>query len=56
MEKKKFKFVSTLKFGDIMLQMAVWIFLTLITCGIALPFFIYYFVRIFINSTEIHEV
>jgi hypothetical protein len=30
--------------------------LTLITFGLALPFFAYYFLRMVINKTELHEI
>lgn len=53
---KKYRLVSSLDFGDVLLQTLAWTFLVLITFGIALPFFFYYFVRLIINSTEIHEV
>ena len=52
---RKYKLVSTLGFGDVFLQSLIWLVLILITFGIALPFFAYYFVRLLINTTEIHE-
>lgn len=53
---KKYKVVCTLNFGHILLQTILWIVLTIITVGIALPFFGYYFIRIILNHTEIHEI
>ncbi len=53
---QKFKLVSTLGFGDVLLQTIVWILLTLITFGLALPFFGYFFLRKIITTTEIHEI
>jgi len=53
---KKYKLVNTLNIGDVLLQTIVWIILVVITFGIALPFFVYYFFRLIINKTEIHEI
>lgn len=53
---KKYKLVNTLNIADILLQTIVWIILLIVTFGIALPFFVYYFVRLVINKTEIHEI
>jgi len=53
---KKYKLVNTLNIGDVLLQTIVWIILVIITFGIALPFFVYYFFRLIINKTEIHEI
>jgi Family of unknown function (DUF6693) len=53
---KKFKIVNHLNFGDILLQTILWTVLTVVTAGLALPFFAYYFVRIILNTTEIHEM
>ena len=53
---RRYKLVSTLGFGDVFVQTLIWLVLILITFGIALPFFAYYFVRLLINTTEIHEV
>ena len=53
---RRYKLVSTLDFGDVFVQSLIWLVLIVITLGIALPFFAYYFVRLLINTTEIHEV
>ena len=53
---KKYKMVCTLDFGDVLVQTIIWIVLIMITLGIALPFFAYYFLRLIINKTEIHEI
>ena len=53
---KRYKLVCTLNIGDILVQTLVWTLLTVVTFGLALPFFAYYFVRLIINRTEIHEV
>jgi len=54
--RRRYKLVSTLDFGDVLVQTLIWIILIVITFGIAIPFFAYYFVRLLINTTEIHEV
>ena len=53
---KKYKFVCTLEFSDVLVQTIIWIVLIAITFGIALPFFAYFFLRLIINKTEIHEI
>jgi Kef-type K+ transport system membrane component KefB len=53
---KKYRLVCTLNIGDVLVQTLVWILLAVVTFGVALPFFAYYFVKLFINRTEIHEV
>jgi hypothetical protein len=53
---KSYRLVSNLNFGDVLIQTLIWLVLIVITLGIALPFFAYYFVRLIINTTEIHEV
>jgi hypothetical protein len=45
-----------LTFADVLLQTILWILLVVITFGIALRFFAYYFLRLIINKIEIHEV
>jgi hypothetical protein len=45
-----------LNFGDVLVQTVLWILLTLVTFGIALPFFGYFFLKLIINKTEIQEV
>jgi len=54
--RRKYKLVSTLGFGKVFLQSLIWLVLIVITLGIAVPFFAYYFFRLLINTTEIHEV
>ena len=53
---KKYKLVCSLNFGDVLVQTIIWIILTVVTFGLALPFFGYYFIRLIINKTELHEV
>ncbi len=52
----KYKLFNTLDLGDVLLQTIIWIILLFVTFGIAFPFFAYYFVRLIINKTEIHEI
>jgi hypothetical protein len=52
----KYKLVNTLNLGDVLGQTIIWIVLVVCTFGIALPFFVYYFFRLLINKTEIHEI
>ncbi len=52
----KYKLVCTLGLGDILVQFLLWLILIIITIGVALPFFGYYFIRIILNHTEIHQV
>ncbi len=52
----KYKLVNTLNIGDVLVQTLVWTILVVVTFGLALPFFIYYFLRLIINKTEIHEI
>ena len=52
----KYKLVNTLNIGDVLVQTLVWTVLVVVTFGLALPFFIYYFLRLIINKTEIHEI
>jgi hypothetical protein len=53
---KRYRLVCSLSSGDVMLQTLLWTLLVIVTVGIALPFFAYYFIRLIINRTEIHEV
>ncbi|WP_150430004.1 DUF6693 family protein [Dechloromonas sp. CZR5] len=53
---KRYKFVCTLDFGDVLVQTLVWIILVVCTFGLALPFFAYFFIRLIINKTEMHEI
>jgi uncharacterized membrane protein YjgN (DUF898 family) len=52
----KYRLVNTLNVGDVLLQTLVWLVLVVVTFGLALPFFAYYFIRLIINKTEIHEI
>jgi hypothetical protein len=52
---KRYRLVCTLDFRDVFVQTLLWMLLVLLTVGIAAPFFFYYFVRLIINRTEIHE-
>ena len=52
----KYKLVCTLGLGDILVQFLLWVVLVIVTLGLALPFFWYYFIRIILNHTEIHQV
>ena len=51
----KYRLVCTLDFRDVLVQTLLWMLLVIVTVGIAAPFFFYYFVRLVINRTEIHE-
>jgi uncharacterized membrane protein YjgN (DUF898 family) len=53
---KKYKFVNNLDIGAVLIQTIVWLLISVITFGLASPFFAYYFVRLIINHTEIHEI
>jgi hypothetical protein len=48
--------VNTLNFGDVLLQTILWMVLTIVTLGLALPFFGYFFLKLIINKTEIQEI
>lgn len=52
----KYKLVNTLGFGEIFVQALIWVVLIVVTFGIAAPFFAYYFLKLVINNTEIHEI
>lgn len=52
----KYKLVNTLNIGDVLVQTLIWLVLVVITFGVALPFFAYFFLRLIINKTEIHEI
>ena len=53
---KKYKIVNNLDFGTILLQTILWIVLSIVTLGLAIPFFAYYFIKKILNTTEIHEI
>jgi uncharacterized membrane protein YjgN (DUF898 family) len=52
----KYKLKSNLNIGSVVGQTLVWFLLSLVTLGLATPFFLYYFCRKVIDSIEIHEV
>jgi Kef-type K+ transport system membrane component KefB len=52
----KYRLVNTLNLGDVLVQTIIWLVLVVVTFGLALPFFAYYFLRLIINKTEIHEM
>ena len=52
----KVQIVCTLDFRTVLGQVILWVLLIIITIGIAAPFFAYFFVRMIINHTEIHQV
>ncbi len=52
---KKYKLICDLNAGDVIVQALLWAVLIVITFGLALPFFAYFFFRLIINNTEIHE-
>lgn len=52
----KYKLACTLSFGDVFGQVLVWMFLSVVTLGLALPFFGYFFFRLIINHTEIQQI
>lgn len=53
---RRYKLVCNVGVGDVLAQTIVWFLLSLITFGLALPFFAYAFVRLFISKTEIVEI
>jgi hypothetical protein len=48
--------VCSLNTRDVLLQTLLWTLLVIVTVGVAIPFFAYYFIRLIINRTEIHEI
>jgi hypothetical protein len=40
----------------VLVQTLLWLLLVVVTVGLATPFFAYYFIRLILNRTEIHEV
>ena len=52
---RRYRFVSHLHIGHVLLQTIIWLALSIVTFGVALPFFAYYFVRLVINTTEVIE-
>jgi hypothetical protein len=53
---KRYKLVCSLDSRDVLLQTVLWTLLVIATVGVAAPFFAYYFIRLIINRTEIHEM
>lgn len=53
---KRYRLVCSLKTRDVLLQTLLWTLLVIVTVGVAIPFFAYYFIRLIINRTEIHEM
>ena len=53
---RRYRLVCSLNFRDVILQTLLWTLLVIVTVGVAIPFFAYYFIRLIINRTEIHEV
>ena len=53
---KRYRLVCSLDYRDVLVQTLLWVLLVLVTVGVAAPFFAYYFVRLIINRTEIHEL
>lgn len=53
---KRYRLVCSLDYRDVLVQFLLWFLLTLVTVGVAAPFFAYYFVRLIINRTEIQEL
>ncbi|MFQ5561838.1 MAG: DUF6693 family protein [Nitrospinota bacterium] len=52
---KRYKVVCDINSGSIFFQTVIWVVLSVSTFGLILPFFAYYFVKIILNHTEIHE-
>jgi uncharacterized membrane protein YjgN (DUF898 family) len=52
----KYRLVNTLNLADVLVQTIIWLVLVVVTLGLAFPFFAYYFLRLIINKTEIHEM
>mgnify|MGYP003630744360 CR=1 FL=1 len=53
---RKYKLSNRTGFGSVFFQLLIWCALIIVTLGIALPFFSYYFLKLLINNTEIEEV
>lgn len=53
---KRYRLVCSLDYRDVLLQTLLWVLLVVVTVGVAAPFFAYYFLRLVINRTEIHEL
>lgn len=53
---RRYRLVCSLDYRDVVFQTLLWLLLIIVTVGMAAPFFGYYFVRLIINRTEIHEL
>ena len=53
---RRYKLVCSLRSRDVLGQTLLWLLLVIATAGLAVPFFAYYFVRLLINRTELHEL
>lgn len=53
---KRYKLACNFGLGDVIVQTIVWVALSLVTFGLALPFFVYWFIKLFIDHTEILEI
>jgi hypothetical protein len=53
---KRYRLVCSLDYRDVLVQTLLWVLLVIVTVGIAAPFFAYYFLRLIINRTEVHEL
>jgi len=53
---KRYRLVCSLDYRDVLVQTLLWVLLVVATVGVAAPFFFYYFVRLIINRTELHEL
>ncbi|MNC86276.1 hypothetical protein D3C83_19230 [compost metagenome] len=53
---KRYRLVCSLDYRDVLVQTLLWVLLVVVTVGVAAPFFAYYFLRLIINRTEIHEL
>lgn len=52
---RRYRLVCKLDPGRVAQQTIIWVLLSLVTCGFALPFFAYFFWKLIINETEIIE-
>ncbi len=53
---RRYRLVCTLDVRDVLVQTFLWLLLELVTVGVAAPFFAYYYGRLIINRTDIHEI
>lgn len=52
----KYVMNCSLSFGQILGNMILWTLLTIVTLGLALPFYIFYMCKLLINSIEIYKL